>query len=184
MNSKIFQMAQRRGFSSLYNYSNAANPRVFLSVANGEHHVGDLVFELYADKQATAVENFTTLLEGNGAEGSSYIGSKLNSGMAGLGVVGGDVCEEGFGAFGVWNPEGDLSLRHHKRGMLSTVSQGVHQNGSKFMVTFNEASMLNGYQTVFGELVEGDHVLSQIESATDRHGNVSGDFTIVNGGFK
>lgn len=184
MNSKIFQMAQRRGFSSLYNYSQASNPRVFLSVANGEQHVGDLVFELYADKNGAAVENFTTLLEGNGADGASYIGSKINSGMNGLGVIAGDVSEENHGAFGVWNPDGDMSLRHHKRGMLSTVSEGVHQNGSKFMVTFGEAAMLNGYQTVFGEMVDGENVLSQIESATDRHGKVAGDFTIVNGGFK
>ena len=37
----------KRSFGSLYNYSNAANPKVFLSVAHGDHKIGDLVFELY-----------------------------------------------------------------------------------------------------------------------------------------
>ena len=48
----------KRGFSSLYNYRSAANPKVFLSVASGEHKIGDLVFELYADKQPAAADNF------------------------------------------------------------------------------------------------------------------------------
>ena len=39
----------RRGFASLYNYSNPANPRVYLTVARGEQKVGDLVFELYQE---------------------------------------------------------------------------------------------------------------------------------------
>jgi len=48
----------KRAFSGLFNYSNAANPRVFLTVANGSHNIGDLVFELYEDKQPATVENF------------------------------------------------------------------------------------------------------------------------------
>ena len=47
MNSKLFT---KRAFSSIYNYSNAANPRVSLTVASGEHKLGNLVFELYSDK--------------------------------------------------------------------------------------------------------------------------------------
>ena len=44
--------------------------------------------------------------------------------------------------------------------------------------------MLNGYQTVFGELVEGEDVLAKLEAATDRHGSVEGDFTISASGHK
>ena len=61
MNSK-FTAITKRSFSSLYNYSNAANPRVFFTVSSGENKLGDLVFELYSDKQPAAVENFKTLL--------------------------------------------------------------------------------------------------------------------------
>ena len=52
------------------------------------------------------------------------------------------------------------------------------------MITFNEAAFLDGYQTVFGELVEGQEVLDQIEKKVDRHGKVHDHFTIVAGGPK
>ena len=175
MNSKLFT---KRAFSSLYNYSNAANPRVSLTVASGEHKLGNLVFELYSDKQTVAVENFKTLIQGT-SDGKSYIGSHFTRGMAGLGVVGGRVDEENNGAFGVYNPDGDLNLRHYKRGLLTTTSDGPNHNGGEFMITFGEAAFLDGYQTVFGELVEGDQVLAEIEKHVDRHGNVKGDLSIV-----
>ncbi len=52
------------------------------------------------------------------------------------------------------------------------------------MITFNEAAFLDGYQTVFGELVEGHEVLDQIEKKVDRHGKVHDHLTIVAGGPK
>ena len=181
MNSR-FSTISKRGFSSLYNYSNSANPRIYLTVASGEHKLGDLVFELYSDKQPVTVENFKTLLQGTADK--SYIGTHFTRGMAGLGIVGGRVDHENNGAFGVLNPDGDLNLRHHKRGILTTTNDGPNHNGGEFMITFNEAAFLDGYQTVFGELVEGDSVLAEIEKHVDRHGAVKGDLSIVAGGPK
>ena len=168
----------------MYKYSNPANSRVFLTVSNGDKKVGDLVFELYDDKQPTATENFKAMLDGSAADGKSYIGSSFHKGFTGFGINAGAVDAEGHGAFGVFNPDGDLTLRHHKRGMLTTVSKGENQNGSEFTVTFAAASFLDGYQTVFGELVEGESVLAALESATDRTGKVNGDFSISAGGMK
>lgn len=168
---------QKRGFSSLYKYSQAGNPKAFLTIASGENKVGDLVFELYEDKQAAAVDNFVASLQGG------YVGTKIEKGMAGLGITAGATNEEGLGAEGTYNPDGDMSLRHHKRGMISFVSQGEHLSGSEFMVTFGAAPFLDGYQTVFGELVDGETVLAELESATDRQGHVHKEFTIVGGGM-
>lgn len=167
----------KRGFSSIYNYSSATNPRVFLSVAADGHKIGDLVFELFEEKQPVAAGNFAQAI-------SSYIGTPISKGMAGLGVIAGRTDEENNGAFGCWNPDGDLSLRHHKRGLLTTTSDGTSHNGNEFMITFNSAQMLDGYQTVFGELVEGQDILAKIEDHVDRHGKVSGDLTFIAGGPK
>ena len=52
------------------------------------------------------------------------------------------------------------------------------------MITFGESQMLNGYNTVFGELVDGEDVLAKLEAQTDRHGNVAGDWTIAASGHK
>ena len=63
MNSK--QLLSRRGFASLYNYSSPSNPRVFLTVAKGDNKIGELVFELYSDKQPATTESFRTLCAGS-----------------------------------------------------------------------------------------------------------------------
>lgn len=167
----------KRGFSSLYNYSNAANPRVYLSVASAGNKIGDLVFELYEDRQPAHADNFV-------AASSHYVGKPIEKGFVGLGMIAGRSDEDNNGAYGAWNADGDLSLRHHKRGLLTTVSNGPSHNGNEFMVTYGSAEFLDGYQTVFGELVEGQDVLAKIEEHTDRHGNVSGDLSFCAAGSK
>ena len=59
---------------------------------------------------------------------------------------------------------------------------GENSNGSQFMVTFNKANWLDGYQVVFGELVEGEEVLSEIESAGSREGKTSDKIEITGSG--
>lgn len=177
MNGKSLFNIARRNFS-IYNYSSASNPRVYLSVANGEKNVGEMVFELYHDSQPTTSENFRALCE------SGYSGSAFHQGMSGMGVSGGRVNEDNMGAFGVANPDENLSLRHHKRGLLTTPNAGANQNGSEFTITFSEAHYLDGYQNVFGELVSGENVLAELEKHSDRHGNLKGDFTIVSSGVR
>ena len=168
----------KRSFSSLYKYSNPANPRVFLTVAQGGNPVGDMVFELYEDKQPATVENFRTLCEGG------YAGTPINKGMGGLGVQAGATGEENLSAFESRAVDEDLSVRHAYRGQLTMMNSGANSAGSQFMVTFGEAQFLNGYQTVFGELVEGEDILAKLEAATDRQGNVSGDFSIAESGHR
>ena len=170
----------RRLFS--VSYSCASNPRVWLTVSHNDNKVGDLVFELYANRNPDHAAHFQSLANGN--EGRSYVGAEFNRGMAGLGVCAGKLEEENYGVEGVWNPDGDLTMRHHKRGILSATIDGTNRTGSEFMITFGEASMLNGSQTVLGELVEGDSVLAEIEKHVDRHGNVASGLKISASGSK
>lgn len=171
----------RRGFASLYNYSNAANPRVYLTVARGEQKVGDLVFELYQEEAPASTESFRALCAG--AEGQSYAGSSFHQGMSGFGISGGRMGEENLGAFGV-RLQDENTLRHFKRGQLTAPNDGENSGGSEFTITFGEAGYLDGYQTVFGELVDGHRVLDALEAGVDRHGQVTEDFKIVDAGQK
>ena len=171
----------RRGFASLYNYSNAANPRVYLTVARGEQKVGDLVFELYQEEAPASTESFRALCAG--AEGQSYAGSSFHQGMSGFGISGGRMGEENLGAFGV-RLQDENTLRHFKRGQLTAPNDGENSGGSEFTITFGEAGYLDGYQTVFGELVDGHRVLDALEAGVDRHGQVTEDFRIVDAGQK
>ena len=182
MNTRQLFNVQRRGFSSLYNYSNAANPRVYLSVSRGEQRVGDLVFELYQEQAPATTESFRTLCAG--AEGQSYAGTTFHQGQSGFGISGGRLGEENLSAFGVRLQDEDLTLRHFKRGQLTVPNDGENSGGSEFTITFGEAGYLDGYQTVFGELVDGHSVLDALEAGVDRHGAVTEDFTITAAGEK
>ena len=92
--------------------------------------------------------------------------------------------EENLGAFGVRLQDEDLTLRHHKRGQLTLPNDGENSGGSEFTITFGAASYLDGYQTVFGELVDGQRVLDALEAGCDRHGSAVEDFKIVGAGMK
>ena len=179
--NKLFNFS-KRGFSSLYNYSNAANPRVYLTVAKGDQRIGDLVFELYAEQQPATAESFTALCAG--AEGQSYTGSAFHHGQSGFGISGGRIAEENVSAFGMRLQDEDLTMRHNKRGQLTVPNDGENSGGSEFTITFGEATYLDGYQTVFGELVEGHKVLDALEAGVDRHGSVNEDFKIIQSGQK
>jgi peptidyl-prolyl cis-trans isomerase-like 3 len=55
------------------------------------------------------------------------------------------------------------ALRHNVRGIVSMANKGVNSNGSQFFITFAPAPHLDGKNTVFGKLLEGDDVLNDIE---------------------
>ena len=169
MNSRMFNMLSRRAFGSFVNYRSAGNPRVFLTVARGEQKLGDLVFELYADRQPNTAESFRALCEGVEG-GRSFTGTGFHHGLSDFGISGGRLGDENVGADGTRMPNEDLTVQHYKRGQITATSGGQNQNGSEFTITFGAAPSLNGYQTAFGELVEGESVLEALEAGVNRHG--------------
>ena len=78
MNAKqLFNLVSKRSFSaSVFNYSSAANPRVYLTVAQNDQRIGELVFELYAERQPQTTDSFQALCEGS--EGNSYVGTQFH----------------------------------------------------------------------------------------------------------
>ena len=101
-----------------------------------------------------------------------------------MGITGGSMGEENVGAFGARMNDEDLTVRHVKRGQLTAPNAGPNSAGSEFTITFGAANYLDGYQTVFGELVQGESVLDALEAGCNRHGDVTEDFTIVASGMK
>ena len=71
-----------------------------------------------------------------------------------------------------------MKLRHFKRGMLSMANSGPNTNGSQFFITFAPTDWLDGYHCVFGELIEGDNILRQLELAGSRSGTTSSKIVI------
>lgn len=57
-------------------------------------------------------------------------------------------------------------------------NSGPNTNGSQFFITFGVTEWLDGAHVVFGELIEGDNVLRQLELCGTRSGNPTAKITI------
>ena len=168
-------MAFRRLFSTI-NYNTASNPKVFLEVSKNGVPAGKMIFSLYANHSPNLAENFSDLCT---STDRSLVGTKFSHGQAGLGVQGGDLGEaENWGAGFMRLADENLEMRHHKRGLLTMMNCGPHSNGSQFMVTFNEAQVLDGYHNIVGELIEGEYVLSSMQEDCQRDGKVKNEWTV------
>jgi cyclophilin family peptidyl-prolyl cis-trans isomerase len=64
------------------------------------------------------------------------------------------------------------------------LNDGENSNGSRFAITLGKADIFDSYQTVFGELVEGDDILKQLEDSVDRLGHVKNSIKIDAAGTK
>ena len=55
---------------------------------------------------------------------------------------------------------------------------GPNTNGSQFFITFAPTDWLDGKHCVFGELIEGENILKQLESVGSRSGTTSSKIVI------
>ena len=64
-------------------------------------------------------------------------------------------------------------------------NEGQNANGSEFAITLGEAANTrDGYHVVFGELVEGEDVLSKLEESVTRQGCLAHEIKIEDCGTR
>jgi cyclophilin family peptidyl-prolyl cis-trans isomerase len=76
----------------------------------------------------------------------------------------------------------NLKMEHTKRGLLSMANSGPDTNSSQFFITFAATPWLNGYHCVFGELIEGEEILAEMEAAGSRDGTPKSEIKIIDCG--
>jgi len=132
-------------------------PRVELTTKKGK-----IVLELFENEAPNTVANFISLVEKKFYDGVVFHrvlpnfmaqgGDPTGSGRGGPGYAFDDECGNRFPQY-----------RKHFRGSISMANGGPNTNGSQFFLTFVPTVMLDGKHTVFGRIVEGLEVLSEIQ---------------------
>lgn len=119
---------------------------------------GDMRLVLFDDEAPLTVNNFVFL-----ANQGYYDGLTFHRVIADFMAQGGDPTGIGAGGPGYqFEDEVDTGLTFDKRGLLAMANAGPGTNGSQFFITFVPTPHLNGLHTIFGELIEGDDVLSSL----------------------
>jgi cyclophilin family peptidyl-prolyl cis-trans isomerase len=126
-----------------------------------ETNKGDIVLELFENEAPNTVANFISL-----AENGYYDGLTFHRVLPGFMAQGGDPSGDGSGGPGyrIKDETGKDVFRKHFTGSLSMAKTAAPDTGgSQFFLTFRPTPHLNGAHTVFGRVIEGLDVLSDLQ---------------------
>lgn len=119
---------------------------------------GDIRIRLFAEEAPRTVNSFVFL-----ANQGFYDGLTFHRVLEDFMAQGGDPTGRGSGGPGYqFEDETNNGLTFDRPGLLAMANAGPGTNGSQFFITFVPTSWLNGNHTIFGEVIEGSEVLSQI----------------------
>jgi len=138
--------------------------------ATMETSLGTLKFELFADEVPQTVNNFVFL-----AREGFYDGVTFHRIIKDFMIQGGDPTGTGTGGPGYTIPDEYPVTRSYTRGTLAMArTSEPNSAGSQFFIctgpTCGELDQQPVY-VIFGQLIEGDDVLTQLESVEVRQGN-------------
>lgn len=138
-----------------------SNPIVTMEVAE----FGTMKFELYPETAPESVNNFISL-----ANSGFYDGLAFHRLVPTFMIQGGDpegtgMGGPGYGIKGEFQSNGVDNMVSHQRGALAMARSGEPDSaGSQFYVCFDECEPLNGEYAVFGQMIEGGEILSELET--------------------
>ena len=154
--------------------------------------MGDICFELYYTNVPHTVANFVSLAEGTRSwidPRTSFISNEpYYNGLIFHRVITNFMIQCGSPlATGVDGPgylfedEFDSALRHNHPGVVSMANSGPDTNGGQFFITVANTAWLDDENAVFGNVVEGMNVVSNIAAvATNSAARPLVDITITN----
>uniref|UniRef100_A0A7S3KS35 Peptidyl-prolyl cis-trans isomerase n=1 Tax=Euplotes crassus TaxID=5936 RepID=A0A7S3KS35_EUPCR len=184
-------------FALLVAFATAEDPiaevthKVYFDVSVGGENVGRVVFGLFGGVVPKTVENFRALCTGEKGEGSNkkplhYKGSPFHRIIPQFMAQGGDFTNEngtgGESIYGHKFEDENFELKHSKPYLLSMANAGPNTNGSQFFITFVVTPWLDGRHTVFGEVLEGQEIVDQLEKIGSQTGKPSKEVRIVDSG--
>ena len=123
-----------------------------------ETEKGNIRAQLFADRAPATVNNFVFL-----ANQGFYDGTVFHRVLDGFMAQAGDPTGTGSGGPGyAFEDEFVSGLGFDRPGLLAMANSGPATNGSQFFITYAPTDWLNNRHTIFGEVLEGSDVLSQL----------------------
>ncbi|HEY3477490.1 MAG TPA: peptidylprolyl isomerase [Streptomyces sp.] len=157
---------------------------VFFDITIDGKPAGRIVFKLYDDAVPATARNFRELATGQ--NGYGYAGSSFHRVIPEFMLQGGDfTAGNGTGGksiYGATFADEGFTAKHDRPFLLSMANRGPNTNGSQFFVTTVATPWLDGKHVVFGEVVEGEDLVRQIEALGSQSGAPRGEITIAESG--
>lgn len=154
--------------------------QVYFDIAIGGRRVGKVTMMLYKETPICS-ENFRALCTGE--KGFGYENSIFHRIIKQFMCQGGDFTKfDGTGGksiYGEYFPDENFDFKHDKSGLLSMANAGPNTNGSQFFITLVPCAWLNGKHTVFGEVIDGYHVIRKCEEVGSSTGTTSTEVKVI-----
>mmetsp|Transcript_42692 Transcript_42692/g.103247 ORF Transcript_42692/g.103247 Transcript_42692/m.103247 type:complete len:418 (-) Transcript_42692:54-1307(-) len=132
-------------------------------------NMGDLLLELQCDIAPRTCTNFLGLCQAKKYDGTSFHRSIPSFMIQGGRHISGDGKDDASLWGGAFADEFDDRLKHDQRGVLSSANAGPNTNKRQFFITFKATPHLDRKHSVFGQVVDGEKVLKEMEKvATDK----------------
>ena len=156
--------------------------KVFFDITIDGESAGRIVFGLFGNTVPKTAANFAQLTTGEAGVGNAgkplhYKGSHFHRIIPGFMAQGGDFTNgNGTGGESIYGnkfADENFTLKHSVPMLLSMANAGPNTNGSQFFITFVPTAWLDGRHTVFGQVIEGQEVVSKLEKIGSGSGSTS-----------